>query len=168
MNAVVKYAIAVLLYVFLQLYVLNHLVIFHMVAPFAFLLFLFMLPLDTPRPILYILAFGIGLFIDIFSNNYATGLHAFSALLALGARPRLLQILGASGTRGVDEFEFENQSLIWYASYLIPLIFVHHFAYYYLEALTFSNFFYTLSKVFVGVTYTFLVCYLLCIIFYRK
>ena len=168
MNAVVKYIIAALLYIFFQLYVLNHLVIFQMLTPFAFLLFLFMLPLDTPKAVLYLLAFGIGLFIDIFSDNYATGLHAFSAVLAIGLRPRMLQLLGASGMRGVDEFEFENQNLFWYISYLFPLIFIHHFAYHFLEAFTFSHFFQTLTKVFFGTVYTFLVCYLLCIIFYKK
>lgn len=168
MNAVVKYIIAALLYIFFQLYVLNHLVLFQMLTPFAFLLFLFMLPLDTPKAVLYILAFGMGLFIDIFSNNYATGLHAFSALFTIGLRPRMLQLLGASGMRGVDEFEFENQSVVWYITYLMPLIFCHHLAYHFLEAFTFSNFWHTLNKVFLGTIYTFLVCYLLCIIFYKK
>ncbi len=168
MNAVVKYTLAAFLYVFLQLYVLNHLMIFHTATPFAFLLFLLMLPVDTPKPVMYLLAFGMGLIIDIFSDSYATGLHTFSTLMAIAARARVLQLLGASGARGIDEFSFANQSLIWYIAYILPLIFIHNLAYFFLETFTFEHFFYTFFKVLANTAYTFLVCYLLCIIFYRK
>ena len=116
----------------------------------------------------YILAFGMGLAIDAFSDSYATGLHAFSTLFAIAARSRVLQLLGASGARGMDEFVFENQSLIWYVAYILPIIFIHHFAYFFLETFTFDHFFYTLLKVLSNTVYTFLVCYLLCVIFYRR
>ncbi|RMG17962.1 MAG: hypothetical protein D6730_23390 [Bacteroidetes bacterium] len=157
-----------MLYVLLQLFVFNHLTAFHLATPVVFILFLLMLPIDTPRPVLYLTAFTMGLIIDIFSENSVAGLHTFSSLLAVAFRSRLLILLGASGARGMDEFSFQNQGLLWYMAYLLPLIFIHHLAYFLLESLSFSQVFYTLFKAMVNTLYSFLFCYLICLIFYRK
>lgn len=168
MGNIFSYVLAALLYIFLQLFLLNHLDIVGLPTPYLYLLFLFLLPIDIPKPFLYLIAFGLGMIIDVFSDNAITGLHAFSALLAIGLRPRVLQVLGASGARGMDEFTFENQGMLWYIGYLLPLVFVHHLAYYFLESMTLGHFFSTLLDAIQGTLFTTALCYLVCVVFYRR
>ncbi|MEM9987511.1 MAG: hypothetical protein AAF804_20655 [Bacteroidota bacterium] len=168
MNEVLKYSVSWLIYLFFQVFLFNYLVLFQVATPFVFLLFVLTLPFDLPKYILYPLAFFMGLCVDIFSENLATGLHAFSALLVIGLRPYLLSLIASSNVRNVTEISFASQTNIWVASFLFPLIFIHHLAYFLLEAMTFSNFLYTLWKVVASSIYTFLWTFLLAFIFYKR
>lgn len=139
-----------------------------MVVPFAFLIFIFMLPPSWPVPVLYLVSFFTGLLMDVFSEDIAVGLHAASSLLAISLRSRILQLTGISNIRSQEDISLDKQSLLWYAFFLFPLIFAHHLAYYFLEAFSFSYFFYTFFKAILGSIYTFILLYIICITFYRR
>ncbi|MEM6262647.1 MAG: hypothetical protein AAGI38_09090 [Bacteroidota bacterium] len=169
MNPVLRQILAFLVLLFLQVVLFNELVLFGWVVPYPFLLFVCFLPLELPKPLLYVLAFGAGLMVDFFSETYLSGLQAFSALLTIGVREYVLTFLTPSSPgRNTGEISLENQNVLWYAAFLFPLIFCHHIAFYLLEAFGFRNFWYTLSKIFLGSGYTFAWCFVLTIIFYKK
>lgn len=168
MSDLLRYGLAFLLYLVLQVWLFNHLTLFQVATPFVFVLFLFTLPFDLNRSVLYLLAFGMGLTVDMLSENMATGLHAFACVLAMAAREPLLNTLTSSNVRAGSEVSIRNQNSIWLASFLLPLIFVHHLAYFYLEAMTFSRFFYTFLKVLASSVYTFFICGLLAYLFYKR
>lgn len=163
-----NYIFAFILYVFFQVMFFNYLVIGQVAIPFVFLLFLLMLPFTLPTSLAYVLAFSMGLIVDILSETYANGLHAFSALLAMSLRPFVARLISPNVVRNLGEISLASQNTIWYASYLFPLIFVHHFAYFFLDAFSFGDFFFTLFRVLSSSLYTFLLCFILCYIFYRK
>jgi hypothetical protein len=168
MNQILRHLLAFVLFAFLQIVLFDHMSIGQVATPFPFLLFLLLLPLNLSRPVLFLLAFGVGLFIDIFTLTY--GLHAFAALLSVGLRQFWLGIIAPSSFRSVEEIPFEDQGLVWIASYLFPLIFVHHLAFFSLEALGsgFQNFFFTIFKILGSSLYTFILCIIIFGIFYQK
>lgn len=168
MNQILKYGVSFIVLVGAQVLLLNYLTLVQVATPFVFLMFLFMLPLNIPRPIMYLIAFGTGLTVDFLSVNYAHGLHAFSALLAVGARLPVARLVGGSNIRTASEISLDNQSMVWYASFLFPLILIHHTAYFLLEAFTLAGLGFTLLKIVSSSIYTFLLCYLICFIFYRN
>ncbi len=139
-----------------------------MAVPFVFILFLFSLPFRTPISLVYMLAFGCGLLVDIFSDDAATGLHAFSLLFAVSFRPFFARLVSSTNFRNLEEISFNNQSSLWYLLYLLPLIFIHHFAYFFMEGLGFDNFFYKLLQIFSSAAYTLVISYILCLLFYRS
>lgn len=168
MFSIIRLILAFFAYLLLQVLLFNGLTLFNFVTPFVFLLYLFMLPLSVPTTLTYLLAFGMGLLIDSVSETYMSGLHAFSALLAVACRKQILNITLPASFRESNEVAWQDQSHVWYAIYLLPLIFIHHLAYYFLEAFSFAHFFRTLFQVISGTIYTFVVCYALSIIFYKR
>ena len=73
-NNLLKYSLIFIVSVLLQVLVLNHILIFRMISPFYYLIFLLLLPYDTPRAMLIFLGFILGLSIDAFTNTL--GVHA--------------------------------------------------------------------------------------------
>lgn len=167
MNIILKQSIAFILYIFFQVYLFNVLTLFNVATPFVYVLFLLLLPFSLPRPWLYIIAFIMGLLIDTLSDNYPNGLHAFACPLMVSLRPYMLQVT-SSNYRSRGELVLSNQGFVWYAAYLLPLIFVHHLAFYFLEAFSFQHFFHTLWKAISSTIYTFLLSYMLSMIIYRR
>lgn len=157
-----------ILLLLLQIFLFNHLVIFRVAVPYVFLLFLFMLPLKTSKLLMYPLTFFMGLMVDIFSDHAATGLHAFSALIAVAIREGLASILSSSNFRGVEEIEIEDQSSIWLGIYLGVLFFVHHFFYFLLEDFSFVRFLHIFGKTFFSTIYSTLISFLIVFVFYKK
>jgi hypothetical protein len=157
-----------LLYLFFQFFLFNQLTLFRVAVPFVFLLFLFTLPFTLPTPALYLIAFMTGLVMDLFGETETVGLHAFSCLLAISLRGTVAELVTSSSYRGRAEISFRNQPLIWYVSILAPLILVHHLFYFFLEAFTFSGFFFTLLKVIASGLYTFAFCFIFSYLFYMR
>ena len=168
MNQIFRYIIAFVLYLIFQVGLFDHLGVLDVAMPFVFLLFIFTLPFDWPVMVIYLIAFGTGLFVDILSDSNASGLHAFAAVFAVGPRERLAAMASGSNFRSVSELNLKDQSSLWFAIYLGSLILFHNLAYFFLEAMSFGNFFYTLLKVFTSTFYTFLICFLLSFIFYKR
>ena len=168
MGRIIWNIIAFVLYLFLQVTLQEEMVLFQVATPFFFIIFLFTLPFNTPLPVLYLIAFGMGLTVDVFSWQTTNGIHAFSALMAISLRGRLAELISTTNFRNLSEISFQNQSVTWYVSYLLPLIFIHHFFYFFLEAFTFQYFFFTLVKILSSTIYTFVIGYALCYLFYSK
>ncbi|MEZ4772878.1 MAG: hypothetical protein R3D00_06825 [Bacteroidia bacterium] len=163
-----RYIVAFFIYVFFQVAMLNDLTLFHVATPFVYLLFLLTLPFNLPVPVLYIIAFITGFAIDAFSDHAATGLHIFASLMAVAARGRIATFVSTTNYRSIDEISFRNQTPVWFVWYLLPLIFLHHFTYFLLEAFSFQFFLLTLLKSISSTLYTFFISYILCYLFYQK
>jgi len=160
--------LAFFLYLTFQVLLLNELVLWNVATPFVFILFLFMLPLSISTSATYLLAFTMGLIVDFTTDNYLSGFHAFSCLLAVATRRYILQLTLPSSFREANEVIWADQNNVWYVLYLLPLIFIHHTAYFFLEAFSLRHFFDTLFKIICSTLYTFTICYALCIVFYRR
>ena len=110
MNPLIRYIVAFFLYLIFQVGLFDQMSILGTARPFVFLLFLFLLPFSTPVWLVYVISFLTGFSVEIFSESTATGIHAFSALLAMGFRGRIAGIAGASQMRLDNEINFSDQS----------------------------------------------------------
>ncbi|MDX1667009.1 MAG: hypothetical protein R3350_07260 [Saprospiraceae bacterium] len=108
----------------------NHLSI--MVYP----LFVMLLPLRTPRSLVLLLAFAMGLMVDIAYNS--PGVHASASVFMAFVRPVILYQLEPRGGYNIN-FSPARQRLgrAWFFRYAGLMLIVHHFFYFSVEAFTF-------------------------------
>lgn len=134
---------------------------------FPYVLFILLLPFNTPKPLVLVMAFVTGLCIDIFYNTQ--GMHASACVLMAFARGGVLSLL--SPREGYDESlkpTGTSMGNTWFISYALMLIFTHHFLLFYIEAFTFHEFFRTLLRVLCSSLSTFAFVYMLQFLFYRS
>jgi rod shape-determining protein MreD len=147
---VIQNALRFLLLVFLQVVLLNHIQWSGFVNPYVYLLFILLLPVETPKGLLLVLGFVTGLVIDMFGNS--GGLHAAATVAVAFARPRILRLLAPrDGYEAEMRLVPQTMGLKWFATYLVLMTFIHHFVLFYLEVFRFSEFFLTFFKVLLNV-----------------
>jgi hypothetical protein len=168
MNQVLKLTGIWLVFAFFQIMLFDSMTIGQMARPYGFLLFLLMLPPNMNRVVQYLIAFGCGLFIDVFTQTI--GLHTFSCVLMMALRPFWINIITGTVNRSKEELSFGSQTLSWIASYILPLIFVHHLSFFLLEAsgFAFQHFSRVLLMIFSSSVYSFVICFLIFGIFYKS
>ncbi|MCX6291405.1 MAG: rod shape-determining protein MreD [Bacteroidetes bacterium] len=132
--------------VIIQVLVLNHIQWSGFVNPYIYVMFILMLPYETPKWLLLLTAFVTGLTMDMFGNSGA--IHAAATVLMAFSRPRVLQLIAPR-----DGYETETKltpfvmGIKWYITYVSLSVFIHHFAYFFIEVFRFEEFFFTLAKV---------------------
>lgn len=103
--------------------------------PIVYPVFILLLPIEMPSSAVIVLAFFLGLSIDIFSNT--AGLNAAATVGMAFLRPTVLQVLmSPSGYEGVDEPRLSVMGFRWYLFYVSFLFFIHHIIYFFLETLS--------------------------------
>lgn len=129
-----------------QVLILNHINFGGYINPYLYVYFILLLPLEIPGWLLLISAFFMGFSIDLFSHT--PGLHSAATVLMAFFRPLVIRSVGSrkdyeSGMQpGIKDLGF-----VWFFTYSLILIFIHHLAFFYLEVFRFSNFFDTAERV---------------------
>ena len=126
-----------------------------MAIPYLYILFILMLPLETPRWAELLIGLLLGTSIDMFTNTL--GIHASACVLLAYIRPLYLKVIGPRdgyeyGQRpGIQDF-----GLSWFIKYAGVLILIHHFWLFYVEVYSFKGFFNTLLRVVLSSAFTLL------------
>jgi hypothetical protein len=132
--------------VVLQVVILNNIGLFNMVNPYLYILFILLLPLDIPTYLLLILAFALGLTIDMFSDT--GGIHAAATVFMAFCRPLILTLITP---RGGYEHEpvpnLKNMGFQWFLMYSVIMVLLHHLVLFNLEMFRLSEFFITFLRV---------------------
>lgn len=166
-NNLLKYSLIFIVAVLLQVLVLNHILIFRMISPFFYLIFLLLLPYDTPRAMLIFLGFILGLSIDAFTNTL--GVHASVCVLIGFIRPGVLNKISTRETReSVAAPRISTMSLNWFINYAAIFVTIHHILLFMLEAFTFEGFFFTLLRAFLSGILSVILIVISQFIFFRK
>ena len=149
-----------LLYLLVQVMLFKQLVLFNSAFCFFYVAFILLLPIETNTLILMLIAFLLGFFVDIFYDSL--GLHAFSLVLVAYVRNFWLGVITPQG--GYDAGEGPTlavNGLQWFLVYAIPLVFIHHFALFFMEAGGFGVFWFTMMKVMASLAFTMAVIFFL-------
>ncbi len=165
-NKLIKYTLMFLVAVLVQVLLLNQVQFSGYINPYFYIVFVLLLPLSTPRYLLLLLGFLIGLTIDIFSDSL--GIHAAATVLIAYIRPFVIRVIS---TREEDRNDFPGllqNKFNWFFSYVTILVLAHHFVLFYLEYFTFSHFFYTLLKVIFSSVFTIFIIVLSQFLIFRK
>lgn len=131
--------------ILLQALILNDWVLTWGIQPFLYILFILMLPFETPRWTVLIIGFICGMTMDAFENTM--GMHASAAtLLAFIRRPILDWIAPRDGYETGMKPIIRHMGAGWYLRYAGILTLIHHVWLYGLELFRLSEFHAILSK----------------------
>jgi rod shape-determining protein MreD len=121
--------------VLLQVLVMNNIHLFKIATPFVYIYLLMKLPVDMTRSRVVLLAFLLGLIVDIFSNTF--GMHAAACTFAGFIRRPLLERL--VDIRDFPEGSIPSGRLFGYGRfirYAFILTALHHIALFTVESFT--------------------------------
>lgn len=162
-----KYSLVFVVSVLLQVLIFNNILIARMISPFFYILFILLLPFNTPRALLLFLSFILGFTVDIFTNT--PGVHASAALLIGFIRPGVLQLISSrESLESVTAPRIENMGLNWFAGYATILVIIHHLFLFIIEAFTFESILITLLKVVLSSILTIILIVLSQFLIFRK
>ena len=150
-----------------QVVIMNRIHFLGFINPYIYVLFILLLPFETPKWQLLLSSFSLGLVIDAFSNSY--GIHAGAATFMAFCRPSVLSTLTSR-----KEYEpgihpgIRDLGFNWFLSYAAILIFAHHAFLFYMETFRFTEFFSTLFRTVLNSLVTLLLVFITQYLFYRK
>ena len=136
MNKTVLQIIRFVALVLFQVLVINHIRLGGYVHPYIYLIFIMLLPFNTPKWQLLVLGFVLGLTIDLFTGT--PGLHAGATTLMAFCRPSIIKLVtGNQKFENITEPNLGQLGGIWILRYVFCMVFVHHFALFILESFSF-------------------------------
>lgn len=161
-----RYLVQFILLVLIQVYVLNNIQLGGYLNPYLYIMFILLLPFQTPQWLLLVLAFFLGLSIDLFTHT--PGMHSTATVFMAFVRPYALRLISPregyeTGTNPSLHFYGFN----WYLRYALILVFSHHVVLFFIEAYRFSDFFYTFARVILSTALTTLLIITIQFLFYR-
>lgn len=140
-------------HLFFQVLVLKNVVLFHTAFCFLYTSFLLLLPIEMGSIALMGLGFLMGFGVDIFYDSL--GLHALSCVFMMFLRNFwIVRITPLGGYDNDAVPSIRLGGVTWFATYTLPLIFVHHTVLFFTEAGTFALFGFTLWKAFTSTLFT--------------
>jgi rod shape-determining protein MreD len=166
-RAIVLNLVRFVVLVFLQVFLLKNVTLYNLSTPYFYILFILLLPFDTPNLLLFPLAFIMGITIDAFYDT--PGLHAASCVIL--AFVRILFISITVQKEGFDNEPEPTMSVMgfrWFFTYALILTLFHHFFLFNLEVFRFSEIPYTLSRFVLSSIFTVFLMLLTGFLFYRR
>ena len=136
MNKTVLQIIRFVVLLLFQVLVINHIRLGGYVHPHIYLIFIMLLPFNTPKWQLLVLGFVLGLSIDLFTGT--PGLHAGATTLMAFCRPSIIKLVsGNLKFENIQEPSLGQIDGMWMFRYVLCMVFVHHFALFFLESFSF-------------------------------
>ena len=137
-----RFAVVVLF----QVLVMDNVLINGYMIPYVYLLFILLMPFETPRWLQLLAGFGLGFTLDLFSHTL--GMHTAATVLAAFARSYMLDLLAPRDGYEPDSFpRIHYYGFYWFLKYTLVIVFIHHFALFYLEVFQLKEFLSTLLRV---------------------
>ena len=129
-----------------QVLVMDNVMINGYMIPYIYILFILLMPFETPRWIQLLSGFALGLAMDLFTGTL--GMHTAATVLAAFARPYLLDLLASRDGYEPETFpRVHYYGLLWFLKYAALIVVIHHLALFYLEVFQLKHFFSTLLRV---------------------
>ena len=147
MSSLVKNILRFMLFILVQVYVLDKVHLHQMITPYVYFLFILWLPFNINRTLLMLLAFALGITLDAFRHH--PGFHAAACVLVAYLRPFLINLMIPQEGADPNYEEPSFQSIggaIPYLIYAGLLSLVHNTWLFLLEAWQFGDAWYFISK----------------------
>lgn len=153
--------------IFIQVFLLKNITLYNLSTPYLYILFILLLPFETPNSLLFALAFITGLVIDAFYDT--PGLNAAACVVLAFVRIIFINI-----TVQKDGFDNEPEPALgvmgfrWFFTYILILTFIHHFILFNFESFSFSGIQYTIGRVVFSTLFTVALILLSGLLFFKK
>ncbi|MCC5927698.1 MAG: Rod shape-determining protein MreD [Cyclobacteriaceae bacterium] len=159
--------IHITLYLLAQALVFNDLVLFGRAFALVYISFVLMVPLESGRVSLLLMSFVMGFLIDVFSDTL--GVHSAATVLIAFLRPHWLNLITPrGGYENVSIPTIQIMGFQWFIVYTIPIIFVHHFALFFIEAGSFNSFFFIFKRILLSSLFNLFLIIVFQYFFYRN
>jgi len=141
--------------VLVQVLVMNKINFYGFLNPYTYILFILLLPFETPGWLLLVLSFSMGLTVDLFSGTL--GLHAASSVFAGFMRPTIIKFVGEKPEYDITtQPKLQQMGLKWFMAYTMLMVFAHHLFLNMLDVFSLDELWQTLLRVIVSSLFTFL------------
>ncbi len=150
---IIRYFVMFVVLVLIQVLLLNNIQISGYVNPFLYVLFILLLPFQTPQFWLLILGFLLGLVIDIFGGT--PGIHASAGTFMCFLRPVVIRSITSRENIDIDELpRIKHMGLGWFFRYTLILVASHHLFLFFIEVFSFQGFIHTLFRSILSTVFT--------------
>jgi rod shape-determining protein MreD len=166
-NFIYKNISRFIILVLIQILILNNIQFSVYVNPFIYILFILLMPFETPNWLILLSGFLLGMTIDLFSNTI--GMHASATVFMAFLRPYVLKLL--EPREGYEPGTFPRLyyfGFSWFLSYSVILVSFHHLFLFYIEVFRFADFFSTLIRVIFSTLFSMVIIILSQYFIYRK
>lgn len=148
-----KYLLIFIVLIAAQLLVFNNIDFSGYINPYIYVLFVLLLPFKTPKLVILVSSFMLGLSIDLFMGT--PGVHSTATVLMAFSRPGVMAMFSPrEGYQTGTYPRLEQFGVEWFVKYTVTLVLLHHFALFYLEVFTFHHFFSTFLRAFLSTILT--------------
>jgi len=139
---IIRFALLVLI----QVLLLNNIQISGYAVPYFYVLFILLMPFETPGWLLLLSSFALGFTVDMFSHT--PGMHTAATVFMAFLRPNILRAIAPRDGYETGTFpRVYYYGFEWFLKYTVILVLAHHFILFYLEVFRFTEFFSTLLRV---------------------
>ena len=146
MYIIARNIVRFLVVILFQVLVMDNVMINGFLIPQIYLLFILLMPFETPRWAQLVSGFLLGMGIDLFLNTQ--GMHTFATVAVAFVRPYLLNLLAPRDGYEPDSFpRIHYYGFLWFLKYTLVLVLIHHFVLFYLEVFQLKDFLTTLLRV---------------------
>lgn len=132
-----RYIVSFVFLVLLQVLVLNNIAFSGYLNPYVYILFIILLPASTDRVYELLIAFALGLSIDLFENS--GGVHIAATVLLAFLRLPILKLSSQRQGQDFEEIRIEKLPLSNQLIYFSLTILLHHFALFMIESFSLSD-----------------------------
>lgn len=153
--------------VLLQVFVLNNIEYSGFINPYMYVLFILLLPFETPSWLVLVLSFVLGLTIDMFCDTL--GMHASATVFMGFIRPFVLNSI--SPRDGFETGTFPRvyyYGIVWFLKYALLLVFLHHLFLFTIEVFKFDNYHLVLWRTFLSTIFSTIVILMSQFVIFRK
>ncbi len=163
---IIKNIIRFVILVLLQVLIVQNIRLGSYIILFPYVLFILLLPFETPKLTVLACAFITGLVVDMFYDT--AGMHAAACTLIGFSRYYILKLISPrEGYEAGQAPTIDSMGSVWFITYAAIIILMHHVFFFYLEVFRFGEFFKTLLRVILSSIGTFGLVYVMQFLFYR-
>jgi rod shape-determining protein MreD len=167
MNLYLRLILRFIILVLFQVLVLNNIRFGGYVNPYLYVLFILMLPYDTPGWLMLITSFFLGYSIDSFTNT--PGMHTAASVFMAFCRPFILKLVVSNPDDAPDSFpSIADMGFRTFFTYALLLVFIHHTTLFLLEIFRFSEILLTLLRSGISTVFTMFLIIIVQYLFYSK
>ncbi|MDO9340565.1 MAG: rod shape-determining protein MreD [Bacteroidales bacterium] len=164
-NSILRFGLIFILLILLQILLFNNIQFSGYVNPYVYVMFILLLPVEIPSWLLLLLSFTTGLIMDFFSGS--PGMHSSATVLAGFVRPYVLKVISPrDGYEPGSDPSMLTYGFIWFLTYTLLIVLVHHTALFYLEVFRFADFFRTMLRVLLSSLFS--ITFILLFEYYRR
>jgi hypothetical protein len=149
MYIITRNIIRFIVVVLFQVLVMDNVMINGYMVPYVYILFILLMPFETPMWVQLISGFLLGLGIDFFENT--PGMHTAATVAITFLRPYMLKLIAPRDGYEPETFpRVHYYGFLWFLKYTASMVVIHHLVLFYLEVFQLQDFLTTLLRVFLS------------------